>query len=613
MVRFISRPILFAALLAVAPLGVRAATETPPECQKLNHSSTCDEHEKCINAKFKAVLEKDPEVVCENNAKAGWDTAVAGQMKDGGASCDTSVCKGTYIRLKKAVEDYKSAMRDACSAQDSAKNCSNQPYLNQTTALSCVKQVTDTNAALNQKARAALRSAMEESKSYKELIQTVNEKYTADRTRIMQAEASAKSSGEDPAKIVEEKRKSSTVTGSKFGNSTDIAAQIGGAQVDARNGGVNNIEAYQALLNDKTGKLVTEQRNAAATIDAFQEAASSEITGRNTTSSKLKSNSAAEAFFAGNQPTAGATVTGGNPTTGGIPDKSPDSGGGNTNLLNQATGLSQLAGAGAGLAAATGALNNSGASSPSAASLAGLNGPGGSVASSLPSSGQNSSFGNGAPSPGGSLGSPGAPDSGGKSPSRGDQIDRYSGVDGSSGSGGSPRGSDVGSDLSAGRGAYMSARGTASGGSGDGASIKEAGRDPASTAAGAKNCFGRDCGAMGELKTNQFNAVGALGMPKIGAADPALSTKGALDNLFGPLPSLDSLLPKDPGAAPALEGVLEKMDLPLPPGGGPGAGPEAQAAAAVAPANTRSLFERVHSVHEVALRRGSVALFHKKL
>ena len=38
-----------------------------------------------------------------------------------------------------------------------------------------------------------------------------------------------------------------------------------------------------------------------------------------------------------------------------------------------------------------------------------------------------------------------------------------------------------------------------------------------------------------------------------------------------------------------------------------------QAAPEVAPANSRSLFMRVRLVHEKALKKGSVSLFHKKL
>jgi hypothetical protein len=540
------------------------------------------------------VLDRDPEIDCQKNKNAGWDKDMAQQLNvksDPSCGDAASVCVGTYTRLKKAVADYKSAMNEACQFANSPPACLADAG-GQAAAPACAKTFGDQAKTLNAKAKQALQTAYDESKSYRDLSQAVSAHYTADLKKIGLLE---KDSGAgDPTK-------SSTISGGKFSDSTEggLFSQLK-ADVTARGGGATNMAEYKARGSD----LVREQARATQTIDDFRKQAGAELKVRSELSTNLNTSTITDDKNAKSQTTAGSDVTG--------TKKDSDSSG---NLLDKATSMTKLASAGTGLASAMGAASGmSGSSSPSAAALSGLNSTGGSSTSPTPDSTNAvaSGFGDARAA---LIGAPGtAVDNTTKAPSRDVRIDHVSNLDGSSGSTGgrvaaldplSPTG--VGST---GSGTYMSAHGSTTGASSD-AGISESGREPAS----AKKCSGNDCAAMGELKTEQFNAGGALGMPKIGAADPALSTKGALDNLFGPLPSLDSLMPKDPlagaaGAAPAFESMLMNMDSPV-----PGVShTEAQAsAAAVAPANTRSLFDRVHSVHEVALKRGTVALYHKKL
>ncbi|MGZ3652571.1 MAG: hypothetical protein ACXWSC_15390, partial [Bdellovibrionota bacterium] len=67
--------------------------------------------------------------------------------------------------------------------------------------------------------------------------------------------------------------------------------------------------------------------------------------------------------------------------------------------------------------------------------------------------------------------------------------------------------------------------------------------------------------------------------------------------------------PTDPTkSGPAMDGLVVGFENPA-----VVAEPGQQVAAAIEPAASRSLFVRVHSVHEMALKRGSVSLYHKKL
>jgi hypothetical protein len=107
--------------------------------------------------------------------------------------------------------------------------------------------------------------------------------------------------------------------------------------------------------------------------------------------------------------------------------------------------------------------------------------------------------------------------------------------------------------------------------------------------------------------------VGALGATR-NSGDPAFSTAGVLDNLLGQQPpALDPLAPLKPSdPVRSGGGLLDGMLSPLG-GGSETLADSTQAASEIAPENTRSLFSRVHSVHEKALQRGAVLLFHRKL
>jgi hypothetical protein len=566
------------ALLAVARTGALAdshAPEPPIECTSLSPSSPCNAFEACINARFKTVLESDPEVRCKLNAVAGWDKKLGEQIEDPtGNSASSGVCRATYKRLQKGVISYRDAANQACVAGKKPVNC----IAGERAFLNCATKMEADNLALNKKAEFELHAALNDAKKYESLIQEVKNGYANDMTVIQRTVNLLRAKGATEEQIVTKMKSSSSITASN-NDSTGV---------NAKDGGASSLRAYQ----DQSSVLANEQLDAAATIKEFRSAANQELRGRELLSNTLSTGMLTNSSNGANLNSITSTVTGNDHTA------SQDSGTTTSDLI-------KLASSGIGLAGAT--------ASPSAAALAGLNAPGtgltgGSSPSGVapPSSILNSVLGGGAPINGGKAENSGSLlDNGGNAPRRNAQIDHGSMVEGSSGSGGVHAGAFVGSATTAdsAAGNPASSHGMASGGSSDGESIKDSSRGPAS-ASGAKPCGGTDCTATSDLKAEQFNG-GGLGMPKFGATDSSLSPQGALENLFGPLPSLDSLMPKDPGAAgaaPALEGLFAKLELPV--RSGLEAGAEAQAAAAVAPANTRSLFERVHSVYEAEIKRG---------
>lgn len=148
-------------------------------------------------------------------------------------------------------------------------------------------------------------------------------------------------------------------------------------------------------------------------------------------------------------------------------------------------------------------------------------------------------------------------------------------------------------------------------GEGLGADVKGSAKKKKGAAAGgdAPACPpGQDCAALAATGV-AFSKGGSLGVPVVGASDPSLNVTGALDGLFGELPTLDAN--GNPTAPAAMaEGGFGEIEIDaatgLIPGGGQGS-PE------VAPANSRTLFARVRGAHEKALKKGAISLFHKKL
>ncbi|MGZ3655879.1 MAG: coiled-coil domain-containing protein [Bdellovibrionota bacterium] len=597
-----------ALLLVVLAFSAVARAEDDPCKGAAGAAMSCDQQEKCIDSRFKEVLSKDPNVACRLNNDAGWDKSVAAKLNDkSDPSCNGTVCASTYLRLQRAVKDYKKAAGQACNMNSDPKGCLASAGDDQNAAFKCAKAKQEQALELSKMARKALETAKDEAANYRKLTQEVKKKYDADQDKIQEAEDAMRTQGQSMSDITAAKQQSAVVNGDTFGSGQGggVLSQLN-ATVDARNGGAQSLADYE----NRQKQLTAEQDRAAATIDAFNKAAKVELDNR----TRLEAALTAESLKTAKLSTSSGPISSNDKSTitgkdsgSGKSDSSSDS------LLNQATNLTKLASAGTSLASA---MNKSGASQAQNFN-SGYPGSGegpaqpGTTGASGPTT---SSFGsNGSPTGGSTSPTPIPPGQGALDRTH---LGQNSNVDGNSGH--SARGY-MGGDLTASADQGASHAGGygfgSSGSSSSGASegIKDEGRAPASKDNKAGACTGSesDCAAMNDLKTPQFNAGGALGMPKIGAADPALATKGALENIFGPIPSLDSLIPKptDPTkSGPAMDGLVVGFENPA-----VVAEPGQQVAAAIEPAASRSLFVRVHSVHEMALKRGSVSLYHKKL
>lgn len=581
-------PSLF--LMSIAQFALAAA-----DCPLPETVAGCAAHKECIATKrFNAITEKDPKKECSFNNNAGWDRAISSQFgtPDNGSTnvsnaeelhntLDGTVCQAAYLSLRKAVSDYLVKSEAACRANVEYKTkCANLASLDQARSLECDKFNTRAFNA-NTGAREALRAARREAADYRSLTERVTKKYDDDSARIKKMRDKKEPFIESKLALMSALRRDASGVDSVLDKpETGLLGKLHD-DVDARNGGASSLADYDRSI----ARLKKEQEMAASTITDFDKAADAEIVD------------------------IGARV---DPSSGARRDPSGGNNGGGNNRGSGSDIVSpkDLMAASSAASAASQAMQQSGSSGGSAmSSLASAAVVPAATAAAAPSrrvaSGELDSKGSSsgaskAPVPGST--SPVTPLDGGRDISSGglgniSERSKKSRSLGGDASGSSTKASFVGN-----------IGGSGGGKTNDGGGIGKAG--------GAK---GDDEGVMNDLKTTQFNAGGSLGTPRIGSSDPAFSTSGALDNLLGPL-ALDPLKSASADASRAgsstglMGGMLDSLGL-----GGRSSdsslsdGTQSANAEVAAANEIRSLFDRVHGVHENAQRRGSIVMFHKKL
>ncbi|HEY8280258.1 MAG TPA: hypothetical protein VIH99_11585 [Bdellovibrionota bacterium] len=582
------------ALLAPAP-AIAAAT------------MDCAQQISSIDKNFQKVMKADPDSNCELNSSARHDKI---QVQGG----SFSVCKDAYKRMKESVTKYKEIAQAGCEKANAvASSCTEGTSPQEQKAYFQCMVKASTDAANAQKAAYnAMKEAGAAAKKYRGKIAEVEKAYIDDQQKIARAEAiQAEVDAANPLP---------SVPGISVMNVNDMAQSVDGRgilsafqqegdQVRASDGGASTISEYKG----RTVSLVAEQENAGKLSDEFSTKAG-QTAGQHRAKQTLFEQQAATNLARYNSTiTAGTGSGGGTGLRSGTPaaqTSSPTASDTLPALTNLAQASAPVAGAWAG-----------GGESPNPVSGGPTFYPGTSIApigtdgdGLVPVSGSSTGFvpgtnriGKTPVDPGGTFRAPDPLDNvpKGDAPAGGKKVPVASLSD-------SGR---TGDDLSL-LAPKLNASSSASGRSSSSPETAKAGGG-SSSAVGAKGNSGNkgqepdctsgstDCGAMVDLKTTQFNEAGSLGLPTIGLS-PELATAGALEKLLGPLSA------EDPKAKSVMDdGMLGSFGSRVP-------ASEAQAQAQnadaeIVPANTRSLFLRVHSVHEKAQKRGTVSYFHKKL
>ncbi len=572
------------------------------------------------------ILELNIDALCKANKNA------PGNIKPNADNMsETKVCETSYERAQAAVKSYRDSMERACdkSLGLDLTNTKGQGLFTEEVAKKAQEAAAAKEAAVRKLEKAAkevkefgLYAKERRDRYYEDLqkIKMAEEHYQTERKRIL---ADTGTSDKDRKTMLEalDKTRNTTNrivnTGSTYEyapadtSGTGVLTAINPNYVAARTGkastivGVQGGAGYLNLLPETREGigLIREQQTAYDTARAFEVKASREIDRLSAEAATLRQ------YSTGLEPT---IKNGTQSIMGGITGNTGNNTGGSSSLPDPKNAMA-LMGAGSALA---GTMNQQAAASAA---------PANSLWSNYPAStGGLTGLAGGASKQGSSiLGGGGSAET---VPGKGN----IAGEDKDSPASGSP-------DLSFPAGSY----GVASNGdtfvSGNGDLPPEgssASRTPASEGkpgsgeggADAKtygkkkkgrgereepaNCpAGQDCAALA-VAGSSFSKGGSLGVPVIGASDPGLNSAGALDNLFGDLPGLDG--PSTPVAG-GFNGSGFDLAAELGGMGGESSGPRAQGSTEVAPANSRSLFVRVKIVHERALKKGAVSLFHKKL
>ncbi len=552
------------------------------------------------------ILDLRPEELCKANRNAPGNQRVGGNHIQ-----DSKVCETSYEHARTAVREYMTLAEEACK-HTAGLDLSNVTGGGALTA-EAVRKAKDA-AEANLAAARKLEEARAQVKEFGQEASKLRERYKADLDKIMAAEANYEADrlkfASDPAKLAElENTRSTTdtIVNGRYSareGGTGILGVISGSEVvAARRGNASTISSYRELLpsSQRGIGLLSEQQLAFETAQAFDRQAQREIDARTQAAQNL------QRYATNLDPVARrgteSIVTGAsNSQNSSLPN------------LNNAMAMTQ---AGAGLAntlkaqqqaaapaavAANSAWNDVGGATQT---IAGLSGNGSKPGTSN-IGGDANKGGQGSTAPGDLL----------KDPKGSDPINPNS----PGGSFGVASNGDTfvsgNNDLpplgtTASRIPASDAKGKL--GEGSGAEARAYGKKKKGEAKDDEQpaCApGQDCAALAAAGT-PFSKGGSLGVPVVGAADPGLSAVGALDNLFGDLPALDAGDAAAKGSA-ASGGVLGFGDAGLEELAGE-VSVGKQGGVEVAPANSRSLFARVKIVHERALKKGAVSLFHKKL
>lgn len=589
------------ALVALAPL--HAAGESAPA-----PAGSCDEQLAAIDKKFEPVLKKKGNDECTtNNFDANVDKLPPLMMKTQGKECtqeDVSICRATYKQLQLSVQKYKDDFKAGCEKSLAVgKDCVKSADTDgQKKYYQCMAKEAREAAAAEEKAAKSMQAAIDDAKKYQKLAEEAAAKYRSD-ARAIHALCGI---DYDPGTCNEAKG----IRGGALVTDPGILDSI-----QARNGGRETLLDYSR----NTGRLAFEEDGAVDTSKVFLKTGATEVQDRQTAALNLNqiaaSNDRLSTGMGAPPPDKSGDTTKGSPTITGKSDS-------NNNLLSAAAPMAGLATAGAGLAKTMGGTGASQMNpGPTGGSLEG------GATAPTPDSFNTGSRGLASNTLGGDL----LPLKGtGTTTAPGDPVAGTGGgflaPGGLSGhTGGAHPGGGFG-DLTPTDGAggmklnSAFASGASSAPAGGGASLKGFGGSSADKKDSPDApCTGADCAAMAEVKSTQFNGGGSLGVPHIGAPDPAFATAGALDNLFGPLSNVDPNAaiksPSDPSKSGGgmLDGMLGLGAPAAVDADGNAGSVQAGGNTPVAAAETRSLFARVHDVHEAAVKKGALSLYHKKL
>ena len=556
------------------------------------------------------LLELDPEKLCEANKNAPLNRRSSANSIE-----ESRICENTYIKTKQAVQDYKTAMENACKKIDDVSTACTAEQ-NKT---ACMAGKAREAATASQTAADALRTAkaqiMDLDKAAKHARDTFNRdlpKIRAALDKNQQAIDQARTAGNtaEVERLTKLRAEATAVRNGDLVVEGGLGAVFDQNAVAARRGIDGNgstITSYGDLIPRQGNRagLFLEQDTAVRTMSVFNETMTPEIQRRAAVAQNLNSYATQLDGLATRQTEqiAGGAVKN---NTGSSSISMPN--------LNNAMAMTQ---AGAGLA---NTMNAQQAAAPAAAAPANSlwSDPGAAAQAITGLSGGNK---NGTSLIGGSDkgGTPSVPGTGPgpilKDPKAADPIDPQS----PSGSFGVASNGDVfvsgNNDLPP-LGSTASRTPSSKPGESSGAEARAYGKKKKGEGKGEEQAAcppGQDCAALA-AGGNNFSKGGSLGVPVVGAADPGLSAVGALDNLFGEIPGMD-------GAGGATTGTVANggglfgfgTDSPLAEVSGEAESGGKQGSAEVAPANSRSLFARVKVVHEKALKKGAVSLFHKKL
>jgi hypothetical protein len=555
------------------------------------------------------ILDLRPEELCKANRNAPGNQRVGGNNIQ-----DSKVCETSYEHARAAVRDYITLAEEACK-HTAGLDLSNVTGGGALTA-EAVRKAKDA-AEANLAAARKLEEARAQVNEFGQEASKLRDRYKADLDKIMIAEANYEADrvkfANDPAKLAElenTRRTTDTIVNGRYSakeGGTGILGVISGPDVvAARRGNASTISSYRELLptTQRGIGLLSEQQLAFETAQAFDRQAQREIDARTQAAQNLQryatnldpvARRGTESIVTGSSSSQNSSLPNLNNAM-----AMTQAGAGLANTLKS----QQQAAAPAGAAAANSNWNDIGAA---AQTIAGLSG-GGSKPGTSKIGGDANNGGEGKTVPGNVT----------KDPKESDRIN----PDSPEGSFGVASNGDVfvsgNNDLpplgsTASRTPSSDARGKL--GEGGGAEARAYGKKRKGEGKGEEQAAcppGQDCAALAAGGAS-FSKGGSLGVPVVGAADPGLNAVGALDNLFGEIPGLDGAGGAEAGTA-ASGGIFGfGSDSPLAEVSGGTEDGGKQGSVEVAPANSRSLFARVKVVHERALKKGAVSLFHKKL
>ncbi len=597
--------------------------------------SECAQAGKQAALPFQEAVSKDPNVECAMNDRAGMDKTIARtrtRIKCGDdGSDDASICRSTYACLRKAVKEVRHKTEASCRKVQEIRRACAEKNSGQTADLNCADQAVVAGAEANGEIAKSMEDAAALARKYAELSQAVKEAYERELKATHEAEQNwlKKNPGASSDQALLQLTAATAVMN---GSLITGPVEEGKAEASAANGGAANLTSYM----NSVAKLSNEQVQAASTATRFAEIADGEAKRRRTLAALANVDAHTlenAAKKMANAQTSNSDITGTGSGTVKTPDRAPLPSerpltAEQESQLRNKPGIEPARGPMADAEPKPDTVTagkqagddyNSYQSNPS--------GPGSSVSSGGRGAMPIPNFGGGGAepevSPEAEVAKPPAP----KTPSR-----IYLGEGGNSGEAQTmpaeveEKKKETESKVVAlepSNGGFVSGAGDLPGISGD-VGKQSGGRSSAPVTGKVKDtsfaqsprdrqpaCLGRDCAAINDLKTTQFNSLGSLGggaLPRLGGGAD-LSAPSGLDSLFG-APTIDESKHLTQFDKLGVGGIMNSSSAAETFVGGEEASSDEEAAVA---ARASSLFRRVHSVHERAQKRGNVALPRRKL